>query len=854
MCAKNIKLFCSFIIISLALIIGIFYNNRNSTDIVESISTVESDVDNKIVKKDVNEEISVDEIVLNNSKINESPENKEIESNIIIKEEQEESDELKDDEKLIGNDLSIEHSPENVGNFVIINSVGYEKFKFNEYNANVYIESVNKYAENLIEDIKIYNLIAPTSSEFNMPDEYRDLSDSQKEGIGYAYSNMDNKIITVDAYSNIEAHKNEYLYFKTDHHWTALGAFRAFLFMGLALVYINLPMSKDNIYETNASMVINSKTYTINSEIEVSGKNDIYLSQKMVNTYRVILLSDNVLERVNKDLGTNINISLMRSWLTVSSPKDTEVIMVSVKDADPQLAADIANSIMRVAPQVISETVEVGSIKVLDEAKVPNVPIPQKKNNTLYLAIGCVIGLMGGVFIVFLIHFLRPCLKSKKEMVELVAINCLGEIPHVKNKLRYKQNPLVLIKNIDNSFVEGYKVLTETVMHVCDKSDIKTIVITSAVPEEGKTNVSVNLALSIASAGKKTLLLDFDCYKDGVLGISRKRPGKCLLDVLKEGKNLKEAIMIEPDTGLHIMYSKKGKVGDISFLNSEIIREFFNDIKKSYDYVIIDTPPALIQSEAVSLSKYIDGVIMVARQEAAPIIDIIEAKNRILNVGAEIIGGVVNDIRYLVGTEYSHKYYYAHNYYYSFNKEKENKKILWKKTVSSILFLLMIVCIIYFATRTGEEIIKMSDDTMNFIFSKMDQLGFIENTIQSFDGKTSEITSYGAEIGYWAKAMEHWIHSILFFILTIVTMNLLGAYDVKTIYSVIVTIVLFVIFSVGNEYYQSLFIEGRGYEFRDVVFSMVGMLVGFIVYWIFKFITSNRQSKPKNEKVKAVGI
>ncbi len=228
MCAKNIKLFCSFIIFSLALIIiGIFYNNRNSTDI-ESISTVESDVDNKIVKKDVNEEISVDEIVLNNGEINESPENKEIESNIIIKEEQEESDELKDDEKLIGNDLPIEHSPENVGNFVIINSVGYEKFKFNEYNANVYIESVNKYAENLIGDIKIYNLIVPTSSEFNMPYEYRDLSDSQKEGIGYAYSNMDNKIITVDAYSNIEAHKNEYLYFKTDHHWTALGAFRAY--------------------------------------------------------------------------------------------------------------------------------------------------------------------------------------------------------------------------------------------------------------------------------------------------------------------------------------------------------------------------------------------------------------------------------------------------------------------------------------------------------------------------------------------------------------------------------------------------------------------------------------------------
>lgn len=230
MCAKNIKLICSFIIISLILIIVILHNSRNSTDI-ESISTAENDSADEISKKDANEEISADEIVLNDSEINESPENKETESNIITKEEQEEleeTDESGTKEEIIGNDLAVEHSPENAGSFVIINSVGYEKFKFNEYNANVYIESVNKYAENLIGDTKIYSLIAPTSSEFNMPDEYRDLSGSQKEGIRYAYSNMDSKIITVDAYSNIVAHKSEYLYFKTDHHWTALGAFRAY--------------------------------------------------------------------------------------------------------------------------------------------------------------------------------------------------------------------------------------------------------------------------------------------------------------------------------------------------------------------------------------------------------------------------------------------------------------------------------------------------------------------------------------------------------------------------------------------------------------------------------------------------
>lgn len=232
MSSKNIKWVCSFILISLIFITVILYNSSNSKD-AERISDIEDAVDINMTQKLVNDDILGEKFLKNiternESLINNEPENKEIESKVITKEDNEELVELKNNKEKIGNDLAIEHSPETVGNFVIINSVGYEKFKFNKHNANVYIESVNKYAENLNDEIKIYNIIVPTSSEFNMPDEYRDLSDSQKDGISYAYSNMDNKIITVDVYSNIESHKSEYLYFKTDHHWTALGAFRAY--------------------------------------------------------------------------------------------------------------------------------------------------------------------------------------------------------------------------------------------------------------------------------------------------------------------------------------------------------------------------------------------------------------------------------------------------------------------------------------------------------------------------------------------------------------------------------------------------------------------------------------------------
>lgn len=224
--SRKTVLIGTIIVISLISVL-IIYNTKH-------LPTVENDVVNETVNNDLNKEALSDEIAFKNSETNE---------NIVNTDEIEESDDkLKEDESIesendsvseteddiIGNDLPIEHTPEHVGNFVIINSIGYEKFKFSKYNANVYIDSINKYAANLGSDVKIYNLIAPTSGEFNMPDEYSDLSDSQKDGIQYAYSNMNNKIITVDAYSNIEANKDEYLYFKTDHHWTGLGAYRAY--------------------------------------------------------------------------------------------------------------------------------------------------------------------------------------------------------------------------------------------------------------------------------------------------------------------------------------------------------------------------------------------------------------------------------------------------------------------------------------------------------------------------------------------------------------------------------------------------------------------------------------------------
>lgn len=109
---------------------------------------------------------------------------------------------------------------------LIADNVIYEIFNRNDIEDN-YVKTLNSYAKRLDKNIKFYSMLFPTRLEFAEP-LYANLQDSQKEAIDYIYSKLDSRITTVDAYNALLAHKDEYIYFTTDHHWTALGAYYAY--------------------------------------------------------------------------------------------------------------------------------------------------------------------------------------------------------------------------------------------------------------------------------------------------------------------------------------------------------------------------------------------------------------------------------------------------------------------------------------------------------------------------------------------------------------------------------------------------------------------------------------------------
>lgn len=125
-----------------------------------------------------------------------------------------------------GNDDTEESTESSAkGNLLILNDTVMEVYKFNETKAKAYANMINTAQSKMGENIKIYSLLAPVQIEFLTNKKYKDLSDSQFDAISFVNSNLSEKIIPVEAYTPIKEHIEEYVYYRTDHHWTALGAY-----------------------------------------------------------------------------------------------------------------------------------------------------------------------------------------------------------------------------------------------------------------------------------------------------------------------------------------------------------------------------------------------------------------------------------------------------------------------------------------------------------------------------------------------------------------------------------------------------------------------------------------------------
>ncbi|MBE7084694.1 MAG: CpsD/CapB family tyrosine-protein kinase [Clostridiales bacterium] len=203
------------------------------------------------------------------------------------------------------------------------------------------------------------------------------------------------------------------------------------------------------------------------------------------------------------------------------------------------------------------------------------------------------------------------------------------------------------------------------------------IVMTSACPEDGKTTVAVNLAMTFAFSDAKVLLVDADIRKGRIARFFRRKSAPGLADYLSGQISLEDAIhQYKENENLSYLTCGTHAPRPFELLESEQMTKFIEEVKTRFDYIIIDTPPLLVVSDAIALATQADGTVLVTRYEMSYVSDIAKTMEKLNFAKANVLGVVVNDYTanektYYHSDKYRYKYY---SYAYSSESDKDEKE------------------------------------------------------------------------------------------------------------------------------------------------------------------------------------
>jgi len=220
-------------------------------------------------------------------------------------------------------------------------------------------------------------------------------------------------------------------------------------------------------------------------------------------------------------------------------------------------------------------------------------------------------------------------------------------------------------KKASNHYEETIKTLRTNLQFA--GRNIKTIVITSCFPNEGKSDISFQLAKEIGNIGKKTLLLDADIRRSNfVTRYKIGKPVKGLSNYLCGSAEIEDIFYQTNFDNFDIIFAGSLVPNPSELLEEGAFEELMNHLKEQYDYIIIDTPPIMSVADATIISKWCDGIVMIIEQGRVSYRIAQKAKKQFVQTGCKILGTVLNKVDTKKDRYYGkYGYYRYHGYYYT---------------------------------------------------------------------------------------------------------------------------------------------------------------------------------------------
>ncbi|MCD8124161.1 MAG: polysaccharide biosynthesis tyrosine autokinase [Lachnospiraceae bacterium] len=431
------------------------------------------------------------------------------------------------------------------------------------------------------------------------------------------------------------------------------------------------------LYQSSIKMYVNN---TINSSDSTSiTSSDITASQNLVDTYAVVLTSYPTLSAVIEQTGVGYTYEQLSAMISTAAIDETEVFKVTVTSADPTEAAALANAIAEIAPDQIMEIVSGSSVKVVEYARVA--ATYSSPNKTRYALMGAMLGFCLSCLGIMLFSSLKNGMsveekirREYKNKAVLSVIPFMGKKARGRRKKKLSDSDAELCEKLDFATSEAYKLLRENISFCFSdetgEKKCRVIGVTSSVRSEGKSTTAINLAYTLALANHKVCLIDCDFRLPSVarrLKLHRK-PG--MTNFLAGKASGSEIIQSYTTDQARLCVIAAGDIppNPSELLGSKRMQEMLKVIGSSFDYMILDLPPIGIVSDALAVTKMIDGMLFVVREDYYERRILRESMRTLEAVDTKLLGTVVTYSTTLkkeykrYGGKYGYKYGYQYGY------------------------------------------------------------------------------------------------------------------------------------------------------------------------------------------------
>ncbi|MDA1194538.1 MAG: polysaccharide biosynthesis tyrosine autokinase [Planctomycetota bacterium] len=284
------------------------------------------------------------------------------------------------------------------------------------------------------------------------------------------------------------------------------------------------------------------------------------------------------------------------------------------------------------------------------------------------------LGLFAAVGVALLRHLRERSVQSPTDIENRLGLTLLATIPDFSTVPRRQRKGLkgsLVVHELPSSpLTENYRTLRANIRFADGPRPIQALTLTSAVPSEGKTVTTLNLALAMAGAGNSVIVVDADLRRPMVAKHLKGERAPGLSDTLLGTTAWRDAVQKFKDTGLSFLSAGAPHANPIALLEGGQFEELLAELREEFDYILFDVPPVLAVADAAGFFSSLDAVLLVSRHGACPI-DIVEsAKAQVVRFGGNLIGAVYNgfDAKRAASRRYGYGSYYGYYGYYGYGK------------------------------------------------------------------------------------------------------------------------------------------------------------------------------------------